>query len=169
MQIWNKMLAVAFAAITLVWGPLRAEELPAPAGEVLLTVSGQITNTNVGDTAQFDRAALEAMGMVDIVTKSPWYDDRMTFTGVPVSVLLEKVGAHGTQMTVTALNDYEVKIPLEDADTGVILAMKLNGRDMSVREKGPIFIIYPYSSSERLRAQTYYARSSWQVSRIEIR
>lgn len=147
-----------------------AKDLPTPTGEVILTVSGHIENTNVGDTAQFDRQMLENLGLVDVTTSSPWYDDKVTFTGVPVKALLREVEAEGDTITAGALNDYQSDLPLSDAwETGVILALKLNGRDMTVRDKGPIFIIYPYDEAEKYRTQTYYSRSAWQVTQLIIR
>ncbi|MEI4263526.1 molybdopterin-dependent oxidoreductase [Roseovarius sp. D0-M9] len=147
-----------------------ADQLPIPAGEIILTVSGNIENTNAGDTAQFDREMLDALGLVDITTATPWYDGVVTFSGVPVANLLELVAAEGETITALALNDYEVKIPVSDAwDTGVILATRLNGEEMTVRNKGPIFVIYPYDSDDDLKSQTYYARSAWQVNRLIIR
>lgn len=147
-----------------------ADQLPIPAGEIVLTVSGNIENTNAGDTAQFDREMLDALGVVDIATATPWYDDVVTFSGVPLADVLELVAVQGEMITAIALNDYEVEIPVSDAwETGVILATRLNGEVMTVRDKGPIFIIYPYDSDDDFQNQTYYGRSAWQVNRLVIR
>jgi hypothetical protein len=40
---------------------------------------------------------------------------------------------------------------------------------MTVRDKGPLFIIYPYDSNPDLKAQKYYSRSVWQIARIEVK
>ncbi|MTH79202.1 molybdopterin-dependent oxidoreductase [Paracoccus aestuariivivens] len=147
-----------------------AGTLPAPTGEVILTISGSISNTNDGDTAKFDREMLEKIGMVAITTSTPWYDEKTTFEGVPFKAVLDLVGAKGTIIDAIALNDYETEIPMSDTqDTGVILAMKMNGANMEIRDKGPIFVVYPYDSSATLQTQTYYARSAWQVSRLIIK
>lgn len=160
----------ATVAVCLMAGTGGADEIPSPTGDIILTVSGGIAHTNSGDTAQFDREMLEAMGLVDVVTATPWHDGRVTFSGVPLGEVLQTVGAEGETITAIALNDYEVEIPLSDAeDTGVILALKLGGEDLSVRDKGPIFVVYPYDSSDTLNSQTYFARSAWQVSRLVIR
>lgn len=149
--------------------PGHAQDLPAPTGDVILTISGNIKNTNVGDTAQFDHAMLAELGTVSISTSTPWYDQIVTFEGTPLEAVMKRVGAEGESIRATALNDYETMIPLADAyDTPVILATKLNGEEMSVRDKGPIFVIYPYDSEDRFQSQTYYARSAWQVTRLVI-
>jgi hypothetical protein len=46
--------------------------------------------------------------------------------------------------------------------------MKRDGNFITVREKGPLFIIYPYDSDPQLQSQTYYTRSAWQVSEIIV-
>jgi len=39
---------------------------------------------------------------------------------------------------------------------------------MQVRDKGPLFIIYPYDSMQELQSQTYYTRSAWQVAKLIV-
>ncbi|EPL7927674.1 TPA: oxidoreductase, partial [Klebsiella pneumoniae] len=50
----------------------------------------------------------------------------------------------------------------------VIMALKMNGQYMRIRDKGPLFIVYPYDSSAELQNQIYYSRSAWQVSKMII-
>ena len=148
---------------------LWAGELSKPTGQVLLTVSGNIENTNEDGKATFDTASLEKLGMVSFQTTSPWYNGRTTFTGIPLQKLMDFVGAKGTVVKVTALNDYTTVIPLNDFKKyNVILALKINGKYMQIRDKGPLFIVYPYDSISELNNQIYYSRSAWQVSRMDI-
>ena len=126
--------------------------------------------TNKDNTAQFDRPMLESLGMVAVETTTPWHEGKVKFEGVPVDKLMKQVGATGDRVVVTALNDYTTEIPMEDfAKYKVILAIKRNGEYMPVRDKGPLFIIYPYDSDPELKSQTYYARSAWQVAKIDVR
>lgn len=148
---------------------LWAGELSKPTGKVLLTVSGNIENTNEDGKATFDTASLEKLGMVSFQTTSPWYNGRTTFTGIPLQKLMDFVGAKGSVVKVTALNDYTTVIPLNDfRKYNVILALKINGKHMQIRDKGPLFIVYPYDSIPELNNQIYYSRSAWQVSRMDI-
>lgn len=150
---------------TQVW----AGELPKPTGKVLLTMSGKIENTNEDGKAVFDIATLEKLGVVSFQTTSPWYNGRTTFTGISMQKLMDYVGAKGTVVKVTALNDYTTVIPLSDfKNYNAILAFKINGEYMRVRDKGPFFIVYPYDSLPELNNQIYYSRSAWQVSRMSI-
>ena len=155
--------AVAFAASA------AAAPLASPQAEPILTVSGKIANTNDGAVARFDRQMLEALGTVTLRTMTPWYDHVVEFEGVSMKALMQHVGAEGTQVTATALNDYRGTIPLSDFDSfEVILAMKRDGVDMPIRDKGPLFIVYPYDSDPELANGLYYSRSVWQVKELEV-
>ena len=148
----------------------KAEALPHPTGKPILTVTGKIAVTNAGGNAVFDREMIEALGETSFSTTTPWYDGPHKFEGVPLRKLLDTVGGAGDRLVVTALNDYVTEIPIADArEFGVILALKRDGQYMPVSDKGPIFIIYPFDSNATLKAQVYYKRSAWQVSRIEVK
>lgn len=159
-------LAILPLAVILAAPAAQAEPLPRPEGEVLLTVSGAIAHTNDGDTARFDRAMLEAMEPVTIETTTIWTEGTQSFTGVPLSRLMEEVGAGGATLTATAINDYAVEIPGDDK--GAIIAYLNNGKAMSVRDKGPLWVIYPYDSSPDYRTEVIYSRSIWQLDRISV-
>ncbi|WVT78098.1 molybdopterin-dependent oxidoreductase (plasmid) [Sinorhizobium chiapasense] len=154
------LLAVIALAFSLVSGQGVAED------NVILTINGKITG---GTPVNFSRADLEAIGSATIATTTPWHDGVITFEGVPLSKLMEKVGASGKIAFVVALNDYATEIPLSDfSDYDVILAIKQNGNYMEVADKGPLFVIYPYDDKPELKSETYFSRSAWQVRTITI-
>ncbi len=68
---------------------------------------------NVGDKAVFDLAMLEKLGMKTIET-TPRYTGKVRFDGIPLSKLMDLVGAKGTSARVLALNDYTTIIPIDD-------------------------------------------------------
>ncbi len=149
--------------------PAHAAGLAVPTERALLTISGKIRVTNVGETAQFDRPMLEALGMRSFTTQTPWYDQKVLFEGPTLVSILEAVGAYGENLTAIALNDYATKIPISDFSRfGTILALKRDGNYLSVREKGPLFVVYPYDSDPELKQQKYYGRSAWQVAQFVI-
>ncbi|MEF2551069.1 molybdopterin-dependent oxidoreductase [Aurantimonas sp. A2-1-M11] len=149
--------------------PAFAGELDLPQGKPILEVSGAISSTNIGETAVFDRVMLEALGAESITTKTQWSDGRTEFSGIRLAKLMEMLGAQGNSVTATALNDYVTTIPMTDFfDFDVILALKRDGEYMSVREKGPLFIVYDYDSDPVLQTQTYFARSAWQVTKLVV-
>lgn len=146
-----------------------AQTLSKPENKPILVISGAIENTNNEGTAEFDREMLMALGLQTVETTNPWYEGKTRFEGVLLDQLMTLVGAKGTAIRVVALNDYVTTIPLEDFKKfKVILAMKRDGNLITVREKGPLFIIYPYDSDPQLQSQTYYTRSAWQVAEIIV-
>ncbi|WP_206453548.1 oxidoreductase [Aurantimonas marina] len=146
-----------------------AEGLQSPAGKPILTVSGKIEVTNAGDSAEFDREMLEALGTVTFETMTPWYDNPVKFEGVRLDKLMTLLGARGTRVKAVALNDYSTEIPIEDfARHGTIIALKRDSEYMPVRDKGPLFIVYPYDSDVALQSQTFYGRSAWQLSKLIV-
>lgn len=139
---------------------------PAIAEETILTVTGNLT---AGTEINLTLSDIEALGTARIVTTTPWHDGEVTFEGVPMSKLMEAVGAQGATAFVLALNNYGTEIPLSDFTSfEPILAYKKDGEYMAVADKGPLFIIYPYDADAQLKSELYYSRSAWQVRSIEI-
>jgi hypothetical protein len=164
-------LAAWFTTLTLGAIPFaRADSLEQPKDKPILTVSGKIAITNGSGTAQFDRAMLEGLGMVSFETTTPWYKGPVKFEGVPLVKLMAAVGATGQRIIAIALNDYSAEVPMEDAiKYNVILALKRDGEYMPVRDKGPLFVVYPFDSDPELKSQKFYSRSVWQVARMEVK
>ncbi|APX94073.1 oxidoreductase [Halomonas sp. 1513] len=147
--------------------PLAAWALPAPEGDVILTVSGNIAHTNVGDEAHFDAAMLEALPGRVIETHTPWTDGPSAFEGPLARALLEAVGTDSESVRVRALNDFAADIPVDNFyDYDVILALTRNGEAMPIRDYGPIFVLYPFDDHPELHNETIRFRSVWQVVHI---
>ena len=160
----------AFATGLAAAGGALSGPLPAPVEKPILTISGKIGAFNRDGTAQFDRAMLEGLGMVVVETSTPWYKGSVKFEGVPLSKLMKVVEATGQRISAVALNDYSSEIPIEDITKyNVILALKRDGEYMQVRDKGPLFIIYPYDSAPELKTQTFYGRSVWQIAKLIVK
>jgi hypothetical protein len=162
----------ASVAILAALTPLSAsaDGLEAPTGDVLLSVRGAIAHHNEGDTALFDREMLEALGSESFETTTIWTEGVQSFTGVPLHALIDAVGADGETLRAIALNDYAVEIPVSDAEErgGPIVAYLQNGEPMSVREKGPLWIVYPYDARTTYQTEQIYARSIWQLVSLEV-
>ncbi len=150
--------------------PARAAPLAAPAGDVVLTVSGAVAETNGSGEARFDMAMLRALPATEFTTTTIWTDgSKIRFTGVLLKDLLAAVGANGETVHAVALNDYAIDMPLADAMSGgPLLAYEVNGQPMPVRDKGPLWIVYPYDSDAQYRSELAYSRSIWQLARLEI-
>ncbi|QFU02778.1 hypothetical protein FIU83_14125 [Halomonas sp. THAF5a] len=149
-------------------GPV-AQALPAPTGDVILTLGGDITRTNVGGEAHFDRAMLKALPSRVIETHTPWHSDRGRFEGPLVRALLEAVGADGDCLHIQALNGFEARAPRSDFyDHDVILAMSRNAEPLGIRDYGPLFVVYPFDAHPELLTEAVRFRSVWHVIRIIV-
>jgi hypothetical protein len=156
-------------AATLACTGLRAQALDRPKGQLLLTITGRVRKPNAGDRAVFDMAMLEGLPQHSFVTHTPWFATARKFTGPLLRDVLAACGAQGRLLRATALNDYQVDLPFEDTQRhALLLARLLDGKPMAVRDKGPLFIVYPFDSSAELRSAIYYSRSVWQLKSIEV-
>ncbi|WP_425101890.1 molybdopterin-dependent oxidoreductase [Tropicibacter sp. S64] len=135
----------------------------------MLTISGQIGHTNADDAAQFDYDMLAALPVTLFTTSTPWTDGPTEFAGVALADLLDAVAAQGNVLHSEADNGYIVDIPVSDAtETHPVLAYMRDGKRMSVRDKGPLWIIYPFDDLPRGQ-ELYFNRSIWQLRTIEVR
>jgi hypothetical protein len=147
------------------------EALATPGGRVVLTISGKVAKPNDGKDAAFDMAMLEGMEQHVVVTRTPWTGaEPVTFKGPLVRDVLAAAGASGTEATAVALNDYKSVLPMADFSAlDVIVALSLGGKPMSVRDKGPLWIIYPLSAKPEIDNLATHAKMAWQLKEIQVK
>lgn len=146
-----------------------ARALERPTDAVVLTVTGRLRLPNAADRAQFSMAMLEQLPQQSFVTRTPWYAGARKFSGPLLRDVLAACGAQGSSVRAVALNDYRVDLPFEDTQRfDVLVARLLDDKPMAVRNKGPLFVIYPFDAHAELRNTVYYARSVWQLKRLEV-
>lgn len=156
------VLAASFAS--------NAAELPSPSGPVLLSVTGDITRTNAPGRADLDFAFLLALGPSQLETTTPWTDGTPVFRGVLMRDILDFLGASGDAVRATAHNDYGIEIPISDfLDYPVLLAYEMNGQRLSIRDKGPLWIIFPRDQFPEFRNHWTERKMVWQLMRLQVR
>lgn len=141
-----------------------ARDLGAPEGPVILTV----TDAD-GMTWAFDRGMIAALGWQTITTMTPFTEGWQDFAGIPLAALVEATGVAGRTIEAVALNDYVAEIPVDHITAhSVFLALDHNGQPMRVRDRGPVWIIYP---SDRVDAPTdrFDRLMVWQVRMLNFR
>lgn len=149
---------------------LRAQDSPANAAKVVLTISGNVRKPAGAEAIDFDMAALVKLPQTSFSTKTPWYAQPRKFTGVLLKDLLASVGGNGTTLRAMALNDYRVELPDHDwLQHGAMLAYLLDDKPMPVREKGPLVIIYPFDERREVRTAVHYSRAVWQLRSLDLR
>lgn len=164
------LLAVLSAAgAALLDTAQAAGPLPRASAPILLEITGKISVTNEGAAARFDREMLDALPQHRLETYTDWTQGLQVFEGPLLADVLARVDAYGTTVRAIALNDYKVDIPRTDADEyPVMLALRQNGAPMSVRDKGPIWIIYPNSNPEAALASPHNDKSVWQLRSLDV-
>ncbi|MEO7243687.1 MAG: molybdopterin-dependent oxidoreductase [Rubrivivax sp.] len=162
-------LGIGVALATLWPAPRAARAAAPPEGPVVLVIRGRVRRPNDGAVVSFDMGALGRLPQLSFSTRTPWYSGPRQFTGPLMRDVLESAGAQGSVLRVSALNDYRVDVPFDDAQQHeLILARLLDGQAMPVRDKGPLFMVYPFDDHSELRSAVYYSRSVWQVKSIEV-
>lgn len=160
----GNMAALSKRAIGIALGSTMLAAGLASAEEAVLTIDGK---TSVGTTVEYTISGLEELGTAVIETTTPWHEGVVRFEGVPLATLAEELGVKSGNAVVLALNNYHSQIPVSDFfDFDPILATKMNGQHMSIKGKGPLFVIYPYDNERELQSELYYSRSVWQVRSI---
>jgi hypothetical protein len=172
-RIWTRrtVLTATVGIASLAWRQplLAATPLPAPTGDPVFTVSGNIKVRNAGDSAAFDIKELDSLPQMGFTTKTPWTPEAK-FEGVLLSTLLDRLGASGKTAVCYALNDYVIEMPLQNlTDDGPLLATRMNGATMPVQKFGPIFVVYRFDTHPEWRNNAIYARCIWQLQKMVIR
>ncbi len=157
---------VLFITLSLLAMPALALDPPQTAP--ILTVDGAIGVTNDGDRAVFDRAMMHDLEWREIDSYTDFSDGIERFAGPSLASLLEALGVTSGELRAVALDDYVIRIPVGDAaEFGVILALQRNGKPMRVREKGPIWVIYPAEVPEDVN-ELHSSRMIWQLTHITV-
>lgn len=160
--------ALALAVLCL---PAAAQEpLPAPAGEVLLTIRGELTLGNTAEGAAFDDAMLAALPQVGFTTSTIWTKDRqVAFSGPALASVLDAAGATGGRIKARAINDYIVEFSRDElTDAAPIVARLIDGAPFGIRDNGPLWVVYPYDAAPEYRSELAYARSIWQLVELTV-
>ena len=119
--------------------------------------------------ASFNMKFLKSLPQQTFVTQTPWYKDPVKFTGPLLRDVLAAAKAKGEVINAVALDDYQAKIPFSDAtDYDVILAHQMDGKTLTAKDKGPLFVVYPYDSKAEFQAVRFYERSIWQLKALRV-
>lgn len=127
----------------------------------------EVSNKSV-KTVTFDE--LKTMPSINYKTHLPWFTGEAEFTGVSLEYFLTKqFGTVPDVVTFRALNDYSVDIVKSDIEKfDPIIAYLKDGKEMTVREKGPYWIIYSLSDFPIIDDSLYHSQMIWQLEKIQI-
>lgn len=152
------------AVMLCCWGATVA------ADGAILTVSGQIEASPEGAPVVLGREDLEALPQHRLRTSTSVTDGVPEFEGFLMRDLMELVGAEGETAIALALNGYRIEIPVADFERfDVMGALSMNGEQLTPRDKGPIWIVYPRDAHRELDDIRYDMRWVWQLERLHVR
>jgi hypothetical protein len=136
------------------------------AAEVLLSVDVKGDGSEIRTLTDEDLAALP---QVSFTTSTIWTTDPVTFSGPSLASVLEAVGAQDGALSMVAVNDYKVEMPRSlVAEEVPVVANRINGEPFSIRDKGPLWVVFPYDSDARFQTEEIYSFSIWQLTQIQV-
>ena len=155
----------------VLFGILMMSGMAQAADPVILTVSGQIGKvTNQKNRIyEFRESDLQALPQHAITTRTSWTPESV-FSGPLMRDILRRVDARGTQVKLVALNDYAYTVSRDELEKyNVILARYLNHKPMEIKERGPLWLMYPLPDMPaEEKGPLLDAKLIWQVYRITV-
>ena len=153
---------IAAWAVVVVFAAIQAHADP------ILVVSNSATGSA---ELTLNREDLQALPQTRITTKTDFTDGRPTFAGPRVLEVLSLIDlGDATVARMVAANDYAVEIDLQDIRLyDPIFAIEMNDNALSLRDKGPIWLMYPIDSYPELQVADFNAKLIWQLVRVELR
>lgn len=158
-------LAAAVLVAGLVSAPCTVRAESGAVLEILLSDGAGKDARHIA----LDIDALHALPRSAFRTATIWTAGRERFEGVRLHDLLTHLGVAGGDMLLIGQNGYQAEFPVDEVrPDGALLAFARNGVPMTTRDKGPLWLVFPYDDDARFRTELHYARSVWQLDRIEI-
>lgn len=116
----------------------------------------------------YTQADLLAMHDAPLQTTTPWTDGVLHLEGALLKTVLADAGIDAERMLAKALNDYSVMISIPEAiEEGAFIAVQMDGEPMRVRDKGPFWIVFPWSDKPELLEREIRSWSIWQLQRLD--
>ena len=163
-----------FLASLACWVPISAlaqtPVLAMPQGTVILEVDGAIHRQNAGKTAQLDLAMLDALPQTSFSTTTIWTEGIVSFSGPSLMTVLDWLEAEPGKISASAANLYSITLSPDTVDQDYpILATRKDSLPLSLRDSGPIWLIYPFDSDEKYSNDLIYSQSVWQLTRLRVK
>lgn len=175
------VLSLTLAAVA------AAEDGPAPAGAAVLTVVGNIGQTNrppfekfadpffayheraFENAYAFDLAMLEALGMHRATIAYEGWPRALDVEGPRLRDVLAAAGAAEGTVATVALDGFAAELsPADLAAEDWIVAIKESGRYLGIGQRGPAWVLYARRDGKTATAEDE-ARWPWAVFLVEVR
>ena len=161
-------LACQFRVMALILGLWQLGIGTAKASEPDVILEVQL---GPGAIIGFTLEGLRALPLTEFETSTVWTQGVDSYAGVLLLDLLHHIGHTPVRgaVNVRALDGYSAGIDATlITDQAPLLSFLRNGSPMSVRDQGPVWLIFPYDHNPAFRTESIYAKSVWQVRSIEV-
>lgn len=113
---------------------------------------------------------LENLPPTEYAVLDPYLKKRVVYRGVLLKNLVAKYARPGTKrIRLRAIDEYKAEFIKEEwVRFDIMLATRMNGNRMGIRENGPARIVLPYDTAKGINKTLYKPRWIWQVNRIEF-
>ncbi len=135
------VVAIALFATLLV----GCGEGEATLGDTLITVKGDIGETNSGDNYILDQAAFDELS-VELTYNDPWMGDGLNYKGILLRDLIDLVdpSADVTTISLIATDGKAFDIAIADAEQyDIMLTRWVDGALLDESNGGPVKVAYP--------------------------
>lgn len=128
-----------------------------------------LQDSKTGQSTTFTDAELMALPQQSFETATIWTEGVIAFSGPTLKSVIDYAGVALGDVELYAINDYNVVLPIEKiGDSAPIIANRINGEPFSVRDKGPLWIVFPYDDGAEYNTEEYFALSVWQLNRLNV-
>lgn len=161
----NRCAQVILFLVLCAWGAMAfASE------QTILTISGHIQPADNSHEVNFTLDDLQKLPQQNYKTTNPWVNKPHQYQGPLLTDILKSVNAKSTRLTLVALNDYRVNMDLAKVlKYQPILAWSDDSKTMSVRERGPLWLMFPISRyPEELKNTRFNSYMIWQLRKIIV-
>jgi hypothetical protein len=164
-----RLSAAVAAALILGFATAAEAELAAPKGPVVLTVVGEIANTNRGPSdpavdrfmdhhaqkfdsaAAFDLPMLEKLGMETRRFVLEGLPGVQKLEGPPLAAVLKAVGAKSARVSILALDGYEVELDAKDVEAhDWLVGVKRNDDYLGIGGFGPAWVVFSPAAADQV-------------------
>lgn len=101
---------------------------------------------------------------------NPWEKRTETYKGVLLTDFIHAFGRPGIRsLVLKAIDDYEATFTQADWENfRIILVTQVNGHYISVREKGPMRVVFPDYDTREKAYELNLPKWLWMINRIEL-
>ncbi|SEK97159.1 hypothetical protein SAMN05443999_10338 [Roseovarius azorensis] len=169
--MYRRALTSGFLAAAL--AALARPSMAATADDafcVIMTITYDMPRNDQTGAITLTEDQIRDLPRLTFNTTTIWTSGVQKFTGVPLRALLDHYGLEGREIVLSAANDYRITIPMSEIRTDApMIAYERNDRPMSLRDYGPLWLVYNYDGDAANRTQTVFSRSIWQLDHITVK